>query len=467
MSAGMSANTTAATQRSGWDSLADMAAVAATYLPVVVMIYALLVWPLAFATSEVPLSEQVNGWLVNPPPKDESALKTIPYPLFFLIGALCFLVSGAYRRAPWISPIPLTLAVFVALAAGSGAWSVFPAESVKRGLLCGLVIATFFFAVFAARDYTTIAKGLFWTLFTAAMMNIAALVLKPPSDIGYTGIYPHKNFFGFVAALILYLGLHGLTFGPRLYKVAAIPMVLLAPVFLLASESKTSFGLAGLAPLVGLAMCGLRRRLGIPPLLVVAVPIVLLVFVFWIGREAGLWDFLLLNEKLLGSATLTGRTDIWAIAGELISQRPLLGWGYEAVWNMGAEGVVTRMAVGFVRTMPTAHNGYIDIFTQLGAVGLALVVSVVALILTVLGRLIDVNPRLGWFCATLTIFILLHNNLESDILISTNQLWMVLLLYTFVAMRAVSESAAQKRSDEPAPVRPHTIEGYLLSSSAR
>ena len=427
---------------SRWENWADLAITIGTLLAVAVLIYALLVWPLVFGSSEVDLSEQVFGWLVNPPPKDESFVKQLAYPIFFVIGAICFAVSGAYRRAPWTAPLTLVLAAFVVLATASSAWSVFPAESFKRGALCGLVIATFFFAAFTARDYGAIARGLFWTLFVAAMLNVAAVILKPPSPIGYTGIYPHKNFFGFVAALIFYFGIHGLTLGSWIYRLAAIPMVILGPVFLVASESKTSVGLAGLAPLAALAICWLRRRFGVPPLLAVVVPLILMLFAFWLGRDMGLWDFALLNEKLLGSATLTGRTEIWAIAGSLISERPLLGWGYEAVWNMGADGVVTKRAVGFARTMPTAHNGYIDILTQLGIVGFGLLLAFVALVLTGLGRLIDANPRLGWFAASITIFVLLHNNLESDLLISSNQLSMVVLLYTFLGMRVVHETTA-------------------------
>jgi exopolysaccharide production protein ExoQ len=415
------------------------AIVCATYLPIVFMAYALVVWPLAFGSSEVDLSEQVLGWLVNPPPKDDSVLKQIPYPMFFLVSSICLVLSGSYRRLPLRSPFVLLLAAFVGLATASYAWSVFPADSFKRGVLCGLIIATLLFAVTTARDYGTIARGLFWTLFAAALFNVAAIFLKPPSPIGYTGIYPHKNFFGFVSALILYFGIHGFALGGWLYRSAAVVMLILAPPFLLASGSKTSAGLAGLAPLIALALCALRRRTGVPPLAVVAVPLVLLPLAYWIGREAGLWDFALLAETLLGSATLTGRTDIWAIAGDLISERPWLGWGYEAVWAMGPEGEVTKRAVGFVRTMPTAHNGYIDIFTQLGFVGLVLVLATIVVMFRLLGKLIDTNTRLGWFYGTLLIFILLHNNLESDILISSNQLSMILLFYSFIALRTIGE----------------------------
>ncbi|MDB5591873.1 O-antigen ligase family protein [Enterovirga sp.] len=424
-----------------WARLARACTAVATHLPAAVMAYALIVWPLLFGDSEVSLSEAALGWLAQPPPKDESVLKLVAYPTFFGLAAICFLATAAYRNVPWSAPAFWVLALFVGFAALSGAWSEFPSLTLSRAVLCGAIAATLLCAMFGARDYTTVAAGLFWTFFAVTALNIAAVFVRPPSEIGYTGIYPHKNVFGYVSALILYFGLHGVVFGERRHRLAAIPMLLCAPVFLAAAESKTSAGLAGLAPVAGLVLCGLRRRMGLSPLVVFVLAAVGLVLIFWLGRDAGVWDFASLNQRLLGSATLTGRTEIWDVAALLSGQRPWLGWGYEAVWNLGADGVVTRNAVGFVRVMPTAHNGYVDALVQLGAVGLAIYLAFVAFALLELGRLIDVNARLGWFTATLFTFVLLHNLLESDLLVSSNQLSMLFLIYLFAAIRARHESA--------------------------
>ncbi len=39
--------------------------------------------------------------------------------------------------------------------------------------------------------------------------------------------------------------------------------------------------------------------------------------------------------------TLTGRTEIWAVAADLIAQRPLLGWGYNGTEQLIADSVPT------------------------------------------------------------------------------------------------------------------------------
>jgi exopolysaccharide production protein ExoQ len=71
---------------------------------------------------------------------------------------------------------------------------------------------------------------------------------------------------------------------------------------------------------------------------------------------------------------LTGRTDLWRFADDLIARRPWLGLGYNAFWvhgNLDAEylwrmmQISTRMGFNF-------HNTFREILVHLGIVGLAL-----------------------------------------------------------------------------------------------
>jgi O-antigen ligase len=70
--------------------------------------------------------------------------------------------------------------------------------------------------------------------------------------------------------------------------------------------------------------------------------------------------------------TLTGRTDLWAVAISMIEHRPWLGYGYSAFWRDGAPGPAAAFwaAVGW-RT-PHSHNGFIDLTLDLGLLGLLL-----------------------------------------------------------------------------------------------
>ena len=76
--------------------------------------------------------------------------------------------------------------------------------------------------------------------------------------------------------------------------------------------------------------------------------------------------------ELLGkSPDMTHRSDIWRKVLSLISQRPLEGWGFTGVWVPGTKPL-DKLVVINGETYYQAHNAYLDMWLQLGAVGLIL-----------------------------------------------------------------------------------------------
>ena len=127
---------------------------------------------------------------------------------------------------------------------------------------------------------------------------------------------------------------------------------------------------------------------------------------------------------LLGRRTdLTGRDKIWSGAIEQGSQHPVLGAGYGGFWGL-ASGADRR--VGLVNQ---SHNGYIDVFLQTGAVGLALLV---AYLLSTCGSITRGNgvsedwAMFGFCFVTLT---LIYNYTEAAY-ISLNIGWVVLVYFS-------------------------------------
>jgi exopolysaccharide production protein ExoQ len=88
--------------------------------------------------------------------------------------------------------------------------------------------------------------------------------------------------------------------------------------------------------------------------------------------------FVLLDPKfaagLLGrDSTLTGRTAIWDFVWRRILERPWLGHGYQAYWNVeNAFTVDIKRTVGFPVT--SAHQGLLDVLLSVGVVGAILTV---------------------------------------------------------------------------------------------
>ena len=70
--------------------------------------------------------------------------------------------------------------------------------------------------------------------------------------------------------------------------------------------------------------------------------------------------------------TLTGRTEIWQLVMTSVLKRPILGYGYRAFWN-GLQGESANLALTVGWTPTGAHNGYLDVWLNLGIIGLVIV----------------------------------------------------------------------------------------------
>jgi O-antigen ligase len=77
----------------------------------------------------------------------------------------------------------------------------------------------------------------------------------------------------------------------------------------------------------------------------------------------------------------TGRTDLWAVAGEMIRDHPILGVGvgnFQVVEPTYAYGTINLENVKFIVDTPkVAHNTYLEVFAELGIVGIVAFVGIV------------------------------------------------------------------------------------------
>lgn len=67
--------------------------------------------------------------------------------------------------------------------------------------------------------------------------------------------------------------------------------------------------------------------------------------------------------------TLTGRTDIWAAVWQVIQEHLWLGYGLDAFWRLGLDGPAgyVMRVVGW--EMPNSHNAWLDLWLNLGLIG--------------------------------------------------------------------------------------------------
>tara|TARA_R110002072_G_scaffold182467_1_gene338609 strand:- start:354 stop:1304 length:951 start_codon:yes stop_codon:yes gene_type:complete len=132
--------------------------------------------------------------------------------------------------------------------------------------------------------------------------------------------------------------------------------------------------------------------------------------------------------------TLTGRTDIWATAIRLwLNHNALLGYGYGAFWSTD-EGSRTAYWGMEDYVPPHAHNGLIGLSTELGWIGLCLIIMFLFGAFRICWRHTCENRNniaslpLVFFVA----FVLLNIS-EVNMLVQKNLIW---IIFVYVAARA-------------------------------
>ena len=93
------------------------------------------------------------------------------------------------------------------------------------------------------------------------------------------------------------------------------------------------------------------------------------------------------------NSTLTGRTDIWAAVIPM-APNPLVGAGFESFW------LSPRVAARLWELFPNlplneAHDGYIEVYLELGWVGVGLIGLILLTVIADRSRLFAVNRHLA------------------------------------------------------------------------
>nr|MBP6043815.1 O-antigen ligase family protein [Rhodoluna sp.] len=146
---------------------------------------------------------------------------------------------------------------------------------------------------------------------------------------------------------------------------------------------------------------------------------------------------------------MTGRSQIWKSVLGLIADRPIQGWGWISYWMPGVEpfeGLVVIDKVPYYQ----AHNAYLDMWLQLGAIGLLALLALIVLSFVKLWRLAvrHTNPLYLW--PMLMFFGLLAQNLtESRMLLEIG--WVLLVLLSVKAFDP--EEMLEPRGRTPKRVR--------------
>jgi O-antigen ligase len=410
-------------------------------LPILACVFATIVSPLMIVDCDP--SDSIC--LLAPRPENK-----IIWPL---LAAVSVILALRNRSRLTFSPHIVCLLAYLAFAGASVLWAFKPELSFIRYAQQVMIVMSIVLPALLARN-ADLMRGLFVCFAIAALLNLGFVLGRPPitekfATWGYPGYFSGKNYLGEFATLALLLSLHeAMHRGSR--RIVGIVIAVVSVVLLILSNSKTSMALAFLAPLLAVAALLARKfsRISIAVMLF-AIPIGFFTFAAVTGFSVNR-----LSYMLYGDPTFTGRTIIWDFANSEIARKPFFGWGYQSFWLVGPDAPSVLDAPGWVKTMPNAHNGYLDTKLELGYAGYLLLLAFIATTLHAIGRMADRNFIRAWLVLSLALHIIITNGLESLWMRGFEMLWIVFLIVAAEIGRHLMPSAAGQRASRAAPRAP-------------
>lgn len=336
------------------------------------------------------------------------------------------LIAVRWRQFIGVVTRDKLLLLLVAVALISVLWSVAPEVTLRRGIA---LVGTTAIGAYLATRYTIGGqlRLLAWALGIAALASLAFGLLLPSYGISsdpllqgdWQGIYNHKNALGSDMSLgaIVFLIL---ATSSRNNRWIAWGGFVLALSLMVLSNSKTALVVFLAFLILWPVYRSLRWRYTL------MVPFLIFAALLVGSIAAGLWsnaDFLL--GSIGRDTTLTGRTQLWSLVLDKVGERPWLGYGYSAFWR-GLEGDSSYIWLMTGSEVPAADNGFLDLWLDLGLLGLMVfVIGFSAAFLRAMAWARVRGTAEGiWPCAFLT-FMLLYSISESVILRQNSTLWIL------------------------------------------
>lgn len=385
--------------------------------------------------------------------------------------AACW-IALAVRSRLSLRGVPIALALFVGLAVASIAWSAYPGASAIGAGLLGLTAlggVTFARTLVLEQVLRALGVALRWIvgLSLAFELVVAAIIRQPvlPWWTDYDGDIPRAFYWsrGELFEVVDGGRIQGIVGNANLLGFVALLAVIVFAIQLIdrrvgqaagygwLAAACLTFAFAGSSTMIVAAACAtialgvllLARRLttrarirlyAASAAAIVALGVLALVF-----RDALL--------SLLGrSGDLTNRVDIWAAVTELALERPGFGWGWVSYWAPWVEpfdGLVVIKGVQYLQ----AHNAWLDVWLQLGVVGVAVfaVLVVTTLVRSVtwavdapLGDIVD-SPALRLLPVLTAVVLIVQSLAESRVLVEGG---LFLLVWLAVASRTSGRALA-------------------------
>ena len=348
--------------------------------------------------------------------------------------------------------LPGLLLAFMLLVAASISWSIEPAVTARR-LIRVLTMVLVTLAPVLIGWHLARFQNLLRPVISAVLLGSILFALGWPQlaihDLqsgplagAWRGLSNHKNALGDIACIGMILWAHA-WLAKETSTAMAVAGGSLALACLLLSRSSTSL-LATVVALIWLLLllrtpAMLKRH---APQLLIAFVIGLVVYSLALLDLVPGLDLLLAPINLITGkdSTYTGRSEIWSLISGHIGLQPWLGSGYGAYWTGPVIGTPSYLFIERMAFYPgSAHNGYLEVLNDLGAVGLLLLFAYLLSYLRQSLKLLSIDRRQGALYLVLFVQQAVTNLSESR--------WLSALSVDFVIMSLASFSLARTLLD--------------------
>lgn len=366
------------------------------------------------------------------------------YPVYIVILTLVLRTFPQFFRLTVFNPLLVICILWCGL---SMYWSVETGITLRRSV--ALMLTTMMGLVLAARyTWNEMVQRIALSFFILAIISLLVCLVNPARGImteihvgAWRGAFVEKNYLGGMMTKGLIAAMCAFAMRPdRAWVWIPAGVLCLALVVLSTSKTALLISLASISIFIALRIF---RRFPI-----LRAPLVYAVFI----SVCGLGLFIAIAPDvafgLIGKdATFTGRTEIWEWLRLSIKQEWVLGYGYGAYWN-DPLGPSYWVRTGLQWGVPSAHNGWIDLWL---AGGIVAVIIFGIYMLMIAGLAIDRVFRGGtesyWVLLSTAMFIAF--SLSESTILQQNDISWVMFVATSAKLLAFERPFWRRPEDHP------------------
>lgn len=333
------------------------------------------------------------------------------------------------------------LLAFILLIVLSSTWSIAPQQTLSKSFLftCFTLCASY---ILWRSNQKEVFQIFFWFYLVFTLFTLLYITIKPANGImwnrpyvgSWNGIFWHRNYLGSFMALgsAVFLIRFFLPHPDKKVPHLVLNIILYALSWLILIHSNSAGGLitaiaVNLTVLLLYAWYRLHDKIRPVHSVLIALGLILIVAAVLTHADQILTLF---NRN----TTLTGRVPMWQyLFTHVINQRPILGYGFGAIWSFDEFRRNLQSAVGWGYPVLIGDNGWVDILLHLGWAGIAsMTVVLVQACVKSLQQIKESQTFIPYFPLVGLAFFLLANISLSMFLETEFFTWLILLIPFFV-----------------------------------